>query len=152
MRPRRVGETSSREPSSRSSLQSASGGARAKGRSPTAPVDAIWAMIGAGTARFSWRAVGTRKERTRAVDYETVKKVLAALGERRVRYAIFGAVALNLHGLARFTADLDVFVAPDTENITRLKDALDSVFHDPEIGCIRADAELLRERFKLEEK
>lgn len=73
------------------------------------------------------------------MDYQTVKKVLAAFEERRVRYAIFGAVALNLHGLARFTEDLDLFVAPDAENIARLKDALHSVFHDPEIGNIRAD-------------
>lgn len=73
------------------------------------------------------------------MDYLTVKKVLAALEKRRVRYAIFGAVALNLHGLARFTEDLDLFVAPDTENVDRLKDALDSVFNDPEISSIRAD-------------
>jgi len=72
------------------------------------------------------------------VDYEGVKKVLAAFEERHVRYAIFGAVALNLHGLARFTEDLDIFVAPDAENIARLKDALDSVFRDPEIANIRA--------------
>jgi hypothetical protein len=55
-----------------------------------------------------------------------------------VRYAIFGAVALNLHGLARFTEDLDVFIAPDADNISRLKEALQSVFDDPEIDGITA--------------
>jgi len=73
------------------------------------------------------------------VDYETVKRVLAALEKRHVHYAIFGAVALNLHGLARFTEDLDLFVSPDAGNVSRLKEALDSVFHDPEIENIRAD-------------
>jgi hypothetical protein len=73
------------------------------------------------------------------VDYQTVKRVLAALEERHVRYAIFGGVALNLHGLARFTEDLDIFVASETENVDRLKAALESVFHDPEIANIRAE-------------
>ena len=31
--------------------------------------------------------------------------VLRALGEHGVRYVVFGAVALGLHGLARTTAD-----------------------------------------------
>jgi hypothetical protein len=44
--------------------------------------------------------------------------VLAALEARGVRYAIVGAVALNLHGLARSTEDLDLFVAPEEANIT----------------------------------
>jgi hypothetical protein len=78
-------------------------------------------------------------EWSRTVDYQTVKRVLAALEERHVHYAIFGAVALNLHGLARFTEDLDIFVAPDADNVSRLKEALNSVFHDPEIENIRAD-------------
>lgn len=37
---------------------------------------------------------------------------------------IFGAVALNLQGLARATLDLDLFIAPEKENVERLKSAL----------------------------
>jgi hypothetical protein len=52
---------------------------------------------------------------------------------------VFGAAALNLHGLARFTEDLDLFVAPDRDNIERLKRALRSVFDDPHVDEISAD-------------
>lgn len=73
------------------------------------------------------------------MDYDLTKKVLAALEREGVRYKIFGAVALNLHGLARATEDLDVFVAPEPENIERLRAALRSVFEDPHIDEIRTD-------------
>jgi hypothetical protein len=73
------------------------------------------------------------------VDYETVSRVLAALEREGVRYAIFGAAALNLHGLARFTEDLGLFVEPDPDNIERLKQALRAVFDDPHIDEISAD-------------
>ena len=42
---------------------------------------------------------------------DLVVRVLEALERERVRYAGFGAVAVNVHGLPRFTEDLDVFVA-----------------------------------------
>jgi hypothetical protein len=73
------------------------------------------------------------------VDYEATKRVLAALEHHEVRYVVFGAAALNLHGLARFTEDLDLFVAPERENIERLKRALRSVFDDAHIDEISAD-------------
>jgi len=72
------------------------------------------------------------------VDFDQLRAVLRALEEAGVEYAVFGAIALNLHGLARFTEDLDVFVAPTGENIERLRSALRSVFHDPEIEHITA--------------
>lgn len=56
-----------------------------------------------------------------------------------VRYAIFGAVALNLHGLARFTEDLGLFIDPDRDNIERLKMALRQTFNDPDIEQMTAD-------------
>jgi hypothetical protein len=72
------------------------------------------------------------------MDFAVLKRVLAALEARGVRYAIFGAVALNLHGLARSTEDLDVFIAPTEENVERLKGALQDALADPEIENIRA--------------
>ena len=48
------------------------------------------------------------------MDYEAVQRVLEALEREGVRYVMFGAAALNLLGLARFTEDLDLFVAPET--------------------------------------
>ena len=78
------------------------------------------------------------------VDYDMLRRVLAALEEGGVQYAVFGAVAMSLHGLARNTEDLDVFVAPNTANIERVKRALHSVILDPEIDTINV-AELMGE-------
>lgn len=73
------------------------------------------------------------------MDFDTLRDVLAALEHHGVRYVIFGAAALNVHGLARFTEDLDIFIAPDRENVEHLKDALRSVFDDPHIDEISSD-------------
>lgn len=73
------------------------------------------------------------------MDFDTLRRLLAALEHHAVDYAIFGAVALNVHGLARFTEDLDLFVEPTTENIARLRAALHATFADPEIDNITAD-------------
>lgn len=73
------------------------------------------------------------------MELELTKKVLAALEREGVQYIVFGAVALNLLGLARATEDLDLFVAPEPENIERLKAALQSVFSDPSIEEISAE-------------
>ena len=78
------------------------------------------------------------------MDFEYLKALLAAIERERVVYAVFGATALNLHGLARFTEDLDLFLAPNEENVERLKRALRSVFKDPAIEEITA-ADLLGE-------
>ncbi|MDX1583114.1 MAG: nucleotidyl transferase AbiEii/AbiGii toxin family protein [Thermoanaerobaculia bacterium] len=72
------------------------------------------------------------------VDEEQLLAVLRALEEHGVSYAIIGGIALGLHGLARATADLDLFLRPDEENIERLKDALKAVFDDPNIDDISA--------------
>jgi hypothetical protein len=37
------------------------------------------------------------------MDYDQATRILRALEENRVRYAIFGGAALNFHGIARFT-------------------------------------------------
>jgi hypothetical protein len=73
------------------------------------------------------------------VDYDQTRAVLAAFEREGVEYVIFGAVALNLQGLARATEDLDVFVAPNAENVRRLRTALMSVFDDPQINEITAE-------------
>ena len=76
------------------------------------------------------------------MDFDRLQALLAAFEREGVKYAIFGAIALNLHGLARFTEDLDLFVPPEADNVERLKRALRSVFADPAIEEISA-ADLL---------
>ena len=79
-------------------------------------------------------------EETRVVmDFDITRRVLEALEREQVRYIVCGAVAINLLGLPRATEDLDIFVAPERENIERLKVALRSVFADPSIEEISAD-------------
>ncbi len=73
------------------------------------------------------------------MDFDQADLVLAALERENVRYAVFGGMALNVHGLARFTEDLDLFIEPQRENIERMKNALRSVFNDSDIDTIAAD-------------
>jgi len=73
------------------------------------------------------------------VDYDAVKIILVAFEREGVRYVVFGGAALNLHGLARFTEDLDVFIAAERDNVEALKRALRSVYDDPTIDQISAD-------------
>ena len=54
------------------------------------------------------------------MDEQRLRAVFRALSEQGVEYAVFGAVALGLHGLARATADIDLFIPPDAANIERL--------------------------------
>lgn len=68
-----------------------------------------------------------------------LRAVFHALHLHSVDYALFGAVALGLHGLARATGDVDLFIRPTPENIERLKMALRSVFADPSIDEIAAE-------------
>jgi len=73
------------------------------------------------------------------VEIDPARLVLAALEREGVRYAVFGAVALGIHGLARSTEDLDIFLDPERANVAGLKRALSSVFADPTIEEISAD-------------
>ncbi|MBP7866962.1 MAG: nucleotidyl transferase AbiEii/AbiGii toxin family protein [Acidobacteria bacterium] len=73
------------------------------------------------------------------MNYDAITKVLEALERENVRYTVFGGAALNFHGLARFTEDVDLFIQPDRLNIEALKRALFSVFHDPNLEEISAD-------------
>lgn len=50
--------------------------------------------------------------------------LLRAFNEENVRYLVVGAYALAVHGSARATKDLDVWVAADEENAVRAHRAL----------------------------
>ena len=73
------------------------------------------------------------------LDEQRLRAVFQALATQGVDYAVFGAVALGLHGLARATADLDLFIRADATNVERLKSALRTVFRDPSIDEISAE-------------
>jgi len=73
------------------------------------------------------------------VDEAGLERVFRSLQEHGVRCAVVGAVALGLHGLARTTADIDLFIPADRANVERLKAALRALYDDPCIDQISAD-------------
>ncbi len=70
--------------------------------------------------------------------FEEAKQILAAMEREQVRYVLVGSMAMAALGLVRATRDLDFFVAPDPDNVERLKRALRSVFDDPSLDEISA--------------
>lgn len=70
---------------------------------------------------------------------DDVLEVLAALERLDVRYAVFGGLAMAIHGLDRATRDLDLFVSAEVENVGRLREALMAVFEDESIAEITSE-------------
>jgi hypothetical protein len=60
-------------------------------------------------------------------------EVLVALNRRRVNYAAVGGIAVILHGLAKFTADLDLIVDGSPQNIDKLFDTLKHLGYLPRV-------------------
>jgi len=52
------------------------------------------------------------------------ERIIGKLGEANVRYLIVGGVAVVLHGYQRLTADLDLIVALDEDNLRATMKAL----------------------------
>lgn len=52
------------------------------------------------------------------------EKLLAILAKAEVRFIVVGGIAVTLQGYVRFTEDIDLLVDKDTENISRLLQAL----------------------------
>jgi len=71
--------------------------------------------------------------------FERLKEIIQALNDEQVDYVLFGGQAVNLHGILRFTEDIDLFVSPTAENVQRLRQALRRLWQDPAIEEIRAE-------------
>jgi hypothetical protein len=70
---------------------------------------------------------------------ERLPDLLAALNSEGVEYVLFGGQAINLHGILRFTDDIDLFLLPTPDNIERLRRALRRIWEDPCIDEIHAE-------------
>jgi predicted nucleotidyltransferase len=57
-------------------------------------------------------------------------KLLRSLNERNVRYVVIGATAFPIHGYARATLDVDIFIEPTRENAERVHAALRDFGYD----------------------
>lgn len=73
------------------------------------------------------------------MEFGELKRILAAFEREGVRYVLVGSMAMAAQGIVRATRDADFFVAPDEENVTRLRRALKSLFDgDPNVDEITA--------------
>ena len=70
---------------------------------------------------------------------ESFLAVLKALQDHHVEYILIGGLAVGLHGIARVTQDVDIFVRQDPENIEKLRGALAAVFKDEAIVEITSE-------------
>lgn len=57
--------------------------------------------------------------------------VFRALDKSKVKYAVAGGVAVNLHGYVRFTADLDLIVQLERKNISRFFSTIEGIGYIP---------------------
>jgi len=57
--------------------------------------------------------------------------VFSLLQKNNIRYAVAGGVALVLHGVVRFTADLDLIVDLEPENLKRFVHAMNELGYRP---------------------
>jgi predicted nucleotidyltransferase len=82
-----------------------------------------------------------------------IERVLAALNDARVRYLVVGGVAVVLHGHLRVTADLDLVVQLEQENLRRALRALADLGYQPRAPVpIEAFADPENRRRWIEEK
>jgi hypothetical protein len=71
--------------------------------------------------------------------FQEFLKVLKAMDDEGVEYILIGGFAIILHGLPRFTMDMDFFIKMASENVDRLRKALYSLFADSDIEEITFD-------------
>src|SRR5512139_2984569 len=58
------------------------------------------------------------------------EKLLQCLNAREARYVVIGATAFPVHGYARATLDVDLFIEPTEENARRVREALSDFGYD----------------------
>ncbi len=80
------------------------------------------------------------------------ENVFRTLQKNNIHYAVAGGVALVLHGVVRFTADLDLIVDLERENLQRFIDAMKELGYRPRIPVKAQDLldPAKRERWKRE--
>jgi len=73
------------------------------------------------------------------------REFIRLLARHRVRYVIVGGVAVNYHGLVRYTGDIDFFYEPTKANAARIYRALKD-FWGGDIPGLRKKEELLSQK------
>ena len=76
-----------------------------------------------------------------------ILKVVEALEQAEVPYAIVGGYALALHGAVRGTVDVDIAIALDAETFRRCEEALASIGLAPRLPVTAEEVFRFREEF-----
>src|SRR4030067_2771993 len=74
-----------------------------------------------------------------ANQFQDFLRVLKAFNAFELEYVLIGGAALILHGMERLTRDMDIFIQNNSENMQKLRKALNSIFHDGSIEEITKD-------------
>jgi predicted nucleotidyltransferase len=64
---------------------------------------------------------------------ENIKHIIHSLNKSGLKYLIVGGFAVIAHGYVRYTADLDIVIAIDTDNIDRLIQVMDKLGYQPRL-------------------
>lgn len=81
------------------------------------------------------------------------EEIFRGLQNRRVRYLVVGGIAVNLHGFTRATADLDLLLSPEPEDVRGFVDLIKELGWKPRIPePIEAFAEPERRAAWMREK
>jgi hypothetical protein len=67
------------------------------------------------------------------------ERILRALLERKIRFAVTGGVALVLYGIARFTADLDLILDLRSDNLQKFIDMMKEWGFKPRVPAAPED-------------
>ncbi|MDR0842680.1 MAG: hypothetical protein LBP68_04585 [Acidobacteriota bacterium] len=63
----------------------------------------------------------------------SIEQIIQALNDSRIRYLIVGGFAVVAHGYVRFTADLDLILAMDSQNLSATVAALSALNYRPRV-------------------
>lgn len=55
------------------------------------------------------------------------KEIFLSLVENKIKFLIVGGVAINLHGVDRFTGDIDILLALDEKNLKRMEKTMEKL-------------------------
>jgi len=61
------------------------------------------------------------------------EKIFESLNKKHIDYVVVGGVAFVLHGVVRFTADLDLMISLDRNNIAKFVDVVNGFGYKPRI-------------------
>jgi hypothetical protein len=74
------------------------------------------------------------------MDRDELLRLLRSFEEQNLDYVLIGATAMAFHGLVRATEDVDLLIRATSENVERLRRALQAAYAgDPNVNEIRTE-------------